>query len=196
MTKQLHKTVICLFRNDLRFHDNEVLLWAHRNGDHVVPMYCFDPDHFKGTWHFNFPKTGQHRAKFLLESVQDLSKTLNHHRSNLLVEHSKPLDCIKKVVDYCREASSPVVSVAYQKEVTYEELKVENEIKSFCKSQNIQVVELWGSTMYHQDDLPFKSASDIPDTYTGFRKQVYYSHTLTFSSLDLYFTFQTQAQHL
>ena len=70
------RTVICLLRNDLRVHDNEVLLlirdnyltfnvcvqvlqWAHRNGDHIIPLFCFDPDHFKGTWHFNFPKTGQ-----------------------------------------------------------------------------------------------------------------------------------------
>ena len=76
------RTVICLLRNDLRIHDNEVvpafpetflnfgklfgfsknvlqvLQWAHKNGDHVIPLFCFDPNHFKGTWHFNFPKTG------------------------------------------------------------------------------------------------------------------------------------------
>ena len=42
------KTAICLFRNDLRIHDNEALLWAHKNADHIIPLYCFDPDHFKG----------------------------------------------------------------------------------------------------------------------------------------------------
>ena len=41
------RTVICLLRNDLRVHDNEALLWAHNNADHVVPLYCFDPDIFK-----------------------------------------------------------------------------------------------------------------------------------------------------
>jgi len=166
------RTVICLLRNDLRVHDNEALLWAHRNGDLIVPLYCFDPEHFKGTWHFNFPKTGPHRAKFILESVQNLKKNLIKQNSNLVVEMSKPLDCIQRLTKYCSEVSNPVVSVVYQKEVTFEEIKVENEIKQFCKSQSINVQEIWGSTMYHTKDLPFKNAGAIPDTYTQFRKEV------------------------
>ena len=90
MAKEL-RTSICLFRNDLRVHDNETLLWAHRNSDHVVPLYCFDPDHFKGTWHFNFAKTGVHRAKFTLQSVHNLRNNLQKMNSNLVVHHSHPL---------------------------------------------------------------------------------------------------------
>ena len=52
------------------------LLKANRNADQVLPVYCFDPRHFKGTYHFDLPKTGSHRAKFLLESVADLRNTL------------------------------------------------------------------------------------------------------------------------
>merc|ERR1719193_738001 len=59
------RTVICFLRNDLRYHDNEALQWAHRNGDYVLPVYCFDPSHFAGTRHFGFEKTAQFRAKFL-----------------------------------------------------------------------------------------------------------------------------------
>jgi len=165
------RTVICLLRNDLRYHDNEVLLWAHRNADYIVPVYCFDPDHFKGTWHFNFPKTGSHRANFMLESVHDLKKNLISRKSNLVVELGKPLDCIKRLLKTC-ESSTPVVSVVYQKEVTFEEVNVENEIKSLCESENIKVVEIWGSSMYHAEDLPFKTLNAIPDTYTQFRKDV------------------------
>jgi len=166
------RTVICLLRNDLRVHDNEVLLWAHRNGDYIIPLYCFDPDHFKGTWHFSFPKTGPHRAKFLLESVQDLKKNLISQNSNLVSEISKPLDCIKRLTKYCSEISKPVVDVVFQKEVTFEEINVENNIKEFCKNHDINVQEIWGSTMYHTQDLPFKSRAAIPDTYTQFRKEV------------------------
>ena len=90
MAKEL-RTSICLFRNDLRVHDNETLLWAHKNSDHVVPLYCFDPDHFKGTWHFNLPKTGVHRAKFTLQSVHNLRQNLQKMNSNLVVHHSHPL---------------------------------------------------------------------------------------------------------
>ncbi|VDI43894.1 deoxyribodipyrimidine photo-lyase [Mytilus galloprovincialis] len=63
------RIAICLLRNDLRLHDNEALSWAFKNADFVVPLYCFDPRHYKGTWHFNLPKTGSHRLKFLLESM-------------------------------------------------------------------------------------------------------------------------------
>jgi len=166
------RTVICLLRNDLRVHDNEVLLWAHRNGDYIIPLYCFDPDHFKGTWHFSFPKTGSHRARFLLESVQDLKKNLISNNSDLVVEISKPLDCIQRLTKYCSEISKPVVDVVFQKEVTFEEINVENKIKEFCKIHDINVQEIWGSTMYHNQDLPFKSRAAIPDTYTQFRKEV------------------------
>lgn len=54
----------------------QVLQWANRNADFVLPMYIFDPRHFGGTYHFGFPKTGPHRTKFLLESIQDLRKNL------------------------------------------------------------------------------------------------------------------------
>ena len=41
----------------------------------VLPLYCFDPRSF-GTTPFGNPKTGSLRAKFLLDSVQDLKANL------------------------------------------------------------------------------------------------------------------------
>jgi len=127
------KTVIYLFRNDLRIHDNEALLWAHRNSDLIVPLYCFDPNHFKGTWHFNFAKTGIHRAKFMLQSVENLKQNLQNHGSDLVTGNVQPIESIKRIVEYCQTISCPVHSVVYQKEVCYEEINVENDIKKFAK---------------------------------------------------------------
>lgn len=50
--------------------------WAQRNADHIVPLYCFDPRHYMGTYHYNLPKTGPFRLRFLLESIKDLRNTL------------------------------------------------------------------------------------------------------------------------
>lgn len=144
------RTVICLLRNDLRVHDNEALLWAHRNSDFVVPLYCLDPDHFKGTWNFNFPRTAPPRAKFLVESVVNLRDNLRKCKSDLVIESARPIQSIKKIVEACSELSKPVVKVVYQKEVTFEELKVEAEIKDFCKTKNIEVIDIWGSTLFHK----------------------------------------------
>merc|ERR1719266_3047831 len=136
------RTVICLLRNDLRVHDNEVLQWAHRNGDHVIPLFCFDPDHYRGTYHFNFPKTGPHRAKFIHESVSNLRENLKKLNSDLVTDHSKPVDSIRRIFEEC------------------------------CQGQGAKVTELWGSTLFHRQDIPYKNADSIPNTYTQFRKEV------------------------
>ena len=89
---------------------------------------------------------------------------------DLVIENARPVESIKKLVEACQKLSKPVVAVVYQKEVTFEELNVEKAIKDYCKSQGVTVTEIWGSTLFHQQDLPFKSVAAVPDTYTQFRK--------------------------
>ncbi|XP_073486127.1 cryptochrome DASH isoform X1 [Aquarana catesbeiana] len=162
------RVIVCLLRNDLRFHDNEVLLWAHRNADHIVPLYCFDPRHYLGTHHYNFPKTGPLRLKFLLESVKDLRNTLKKRGSNLLLKRGHPEDVIEDLI----KQLGPVSAVAFQEEATKEELDVEKSIKQVCTRHGVKVQSIWGSTLYHRDDLPFRHISSLPDVYTQFRKAV------------------------
>jgi len=62
----------------------------------VVPLYCFDPRHFKGTWHFGFPKTGPFRAKFLIESIRNLREQLKTvNRLVLSILYKRLLKIIK-----------------------------------------------------------------------------------------------------
>ena len=162
------RTTICLFRNDLRVEDNEVLIAAQRTCDYLLPLYCFDPHHFKvnlnivtlidvsislfiqGTWHFDFPKTGIHRAKFLLESVQNLRLNLRKLKTDLVIKKVSPVDGIKDLVEFCEKLNCPVGNVVYQKEVTYEETNVETGIKNYCQTRDIKVTEVWGSTLYNK----------------------------------------------
>ncbi|KAM5157863.1 cryptochrome DASH [Mantella aurantiaca] len=162
------RVIICVLRNDLRLHDNEVLLWAHRNADHIVPLYCFDPRHYLGTHHYNFPKTGPHRLKFLLESVQDLRNTLKKRGCNLLLRKGHPEDVIEDLIKQLGSVSA----VAFQEEATKEELDVEKSVKQVCARHGVKVQSIWGSTLYHRDDLPFRHISSLPDVYTQFRKAV------------------------
>ena len=78
-------TIIYFLRNDLRLHDNECLSWANNHADFVIPLYCFDPDHYKGTYHHGLPKTGSHRAKFMIQSVSDLRSSFVKKGSQLIV---------------------------------------------------------------------------------------------------------------
>jgi deoxyribodipyrimidine photo-lyase len=51
------RTILVWFRNDLRIHDNEILLEAVRKADKVLPVYCFDPYYFQHT-ELGAPKQG------------------------------------------------------------------------------------------------------------------------------------------
>ena len=164
------RTAIYFLRNDLRIHDNECLKWANQNADYIIPLYCFDPVHYKGTHNFNFPKTGVHRSKFIIECVRDLRISLQKTGSNLIVRHENPVTAIGNLVELCNSVA-PVTSIVFQKEVTKEETEVENEIRAFCKKLCIDTELLWGSTLYHPEDIPFSSQA-IPNTYTDFRKKV------------------------
>ena len=58
--------------------------------------------------------------------------------------------------------------VVYQQEICQEELDVEKQVKQNLKDAEIQ--SIWGSTIYHIDDIPFKP-QDLPHIYGKFREK-------------------------
>uniref|UniRef100_A0AAR2K3F7 Cryptochrome DASH n=1 Tax=Pygocentrus nattereri TaxID=42514 RepID=A0AAR2K3F7_PYGNA len=162
------RTVVCLLRNDLRLHDNEVFNWAQRNAEHIVPLYCFDPRQYLGTHHFNFPKTGPFRLRFILDSVKDLRDILKKKGSNLIVRCGKPEEVVSDLIKQLGSVSA----VAFHEEVASEEKRVEMKVKHVCSQNKVKVQTFWGSTLYHRDDLPFCHIGGLPDVYTAFRKAV------------------------
>jgi len=121
----LKRTVIYLFQNDLRLHDNECLKMAQTKGDFLIPLFCFQPTQFKGTYHFNFQRCAPHRAKFLVETIGDLRSNLQKCGSNLVVRCESMLPTIQDLVHICQKSDAPVSSIVYQKEVTTEETDLE-----------------------------------------------------------------------
>jgi hypothetical protein len=77
-TSRKPRLVFHWFRNDLRLHDNPALSHSVASSEVCVPVYVFDPKWFgdgaRTRW--GTPKWGPRRAKFLLESVQDLRRRL------------------------------------------------------------------------------------------------------------------------
>ncbi|XP_052769683.1 cryptochrome DASH-like [Mya arenaria] len=163
------RVTLYMLRNDLRIHDNEALLWANRNGTHLVPVYCFDPRHYVGTYKFGLPKTGPHRLKFLLQSLADLRQMLKSHGSGLIIRRGKPEVVIPEIIQQLGPGT--VQAVTFQEEATSEELDVEAGVRKACGQCGVKVQSLWGHTLFHRDDLPF-SAKQLPDVYTMFRKRV------------------------
>ena len=63
------------FRNDLRTRDQKSLHEACQYDEPILGLYCFDPRHYETT-KYGFKKTEKYRAKFLIESVTQLSDKL------------------------------------------------------------------------------------------------------------------------
>ncbi|MGI0482708.1 DASH family cryptochrome [Geminocystis sp. CENA526] len=158
--------VLVWFRNDLRIHDQAILIQAlTHNPDIIIPVYCFDDRNFQTT-SFGFPKTGKFRAKFLIEAVTDLKESLQKIDSNLIIRKGLPEKIIADIaIDY------KVDLVCFSQEATAEEINVEKKLIQALNKANIKVKSLWQSTLYHPSQLPF-SISQIPDLFTNFRKSV------------------------
>lgn len=159
------KRAIVWLKTDLRLHDNETLVHAIEHSDEIIPIYCIDNEHFTET-EFGFKKTGNFRAKFLLESLIDLDRSLRELGSGLIIVKGKPEN------ELCKIAHQYEVQHVYAKrEVAFEELKTEARVETELWKQHIKFDTFSTSTLYHAQDLPF-TIRDIPDVFTNFRKQV------------------------
>lgn len=157
--------VIVWFRNDLRLHDHEPLQDALKASSDIVPVYCFDPRQF-GQTSFGFPKTGKFRAKFLLESVADLRRSLQHKGSHLVVRVGHPEAVLPALASEIQAQA-----VYWHEEATSEEIAIEDALASKLEAAGVKVQAFWGATLYHPDDLPFP-IHQLPEVFTQFRKQV------------------------
>lgn len=151
------------FRNDLRIHDHRVLSTIHEHADTLLCVFVLDPRWFAAT-PLGFPKTGEHRRRFLYETLTDLDQELRGHGQRLLVVEGVPSEVLPRLVsDYS------ITNVFCSREVTTEE--VDDEEQVIASITPIPVHRFWDRTLIHPDDLPFQLA-DLPDVFTQFRTKV------------------------
>ena len=158
------RTIVVWFKTDLRLHDNETLVKAIAQSDAIIPVYCFDESHFTKS-EFEFQKTGNFRAQFLLESLVDLDNNLRELGSGLVIVKGKPEVEIPKIVSQYK--ANKVVA---KREVAFEERQTESKVQEALFKLKCEFQTFSTSTLYHAEDLPF-SIKDIPDVFTNFRKK-------------------------
>jgi deoxyribodipyrimidine photo-lyase len=156
-------TNLIWFRNDLRVNDNTSIYEATQNGAQTIAVYCFDPKQFIET-KYGFKKTEKYRAKFLIETIQELRVNLSEKNIPLLVYHDAAENRIPKLV-----TEFQIDAIFTQKEWTSEEQKVNFNLKN--KLQNIQLIESYDQFLFHPDDIPFENFKNLPEVFTVFRKQ-------------------------
>jgi deoxyribodipyrimidine photo-lyase len=158
------QNILFWFRNDLRLHDNEAFLRACDMG-RVIPVYVIDVRQFEKL-KLGFRKSDHFRARFLLESLQNLKENLQKRGSDLIIRIGKPEEELAKIAE-----EQNVLYVLASKEVTQEETSLEFELSQRLKRLNIDIELVWGATLYHVRDLPFQ-IKFLPDVFTEFRKKM------------------------
>jgi deoxyribodipyrimidine photo-lyase len=159
------KVILVWFRNDLRIHDNEILLEAVRKADKVLPVYCFDPFYFQKNESGN-PKTGALRTRFLIEAVADLRKNIQAIGGELIVRTGNPAEILPQL---CEEYQ--VNEVYHHREVAHQETAISEQVEAALWKIRLNLKHFIGHTLYHKEDLPFP-IKDIPDSFAVFKKKV------------------------
>ncbi len=161
----MRRRAIVWFRNDLRLHDNEAITNALRMADEVIPVYVFDERIFMGKTRFGFAKTGKYRARFILESIEDLKQNLKKIGSDLVVRIGKPEQVLAEIAKtyHCSW-------VFCNRERTKEEVDVQDVLEQNLWESGIELLYARGKMLYHTQDLP-APIQHIPDVFTAFRKE-------------------------
>ncbi len=148
------------FRNDLRIEDNPALLYAINHSDYILPVYIIQQSDLRED-RWGFPKIGTHRRKFIYESIMDLKSKLLSVGSDLFIDIGDTKTIIQKL---CEKYS--VQEIFAVREITFEETKIEEEIKSITKLTLIN-----HNTLYQIQNLPFEIKA-LPKHFTDFRKKI------------------------
>jgi deoxyribodipyrimidine photo-lyase len=161
----MSKKILVWFRNDLRLHDNEMLVEAIAKSDSILPVYILDRRSF-GETKYGTLKTGNIRAQFILESVLGLRNALKQIGGNLLIAEGKPEDIIPQLVQ-----EYEITEVYHHREVAREETHISTLVENALWKLRINLKHFIGHTLYNKEDLPFP-IKDIPDAFNQFKKKI------------------------
>jgi deoxyribodipyrimidine photo-lyase len=156
------KRILVWFRNDLRLHDNEMLVEAIAKSDAILPVYFFDPRHFDAD---QVNRSGFLRTKFLMESVEALRMAFQQLNGNILIVRGMPEDHLPGLVE-----QYDISEVYHHREVAPAETHVSAEVEDRLWKLKVNLKHFIGHTLYNKEDLPFP-IKDIPDVFTQFKKK-------------------------
>lgn len=145
-------------QNDLRLNDHPGLL-AHASADELLLVYCLPPSR---PW-CNTTGMGQHRERFLLESLLELRRQLQALGQDVLISRGHPERVIPQLVQSYR-----IDRVGTALNAGYYERKI---LESLQDSLTVPLKIHAGNTVFRADQFPF-DASTLPHHFTPFRKAV------------------------
>jgi len=146
------------FRNGLRFHDNGSLLNATKDTEASLLLLFI--------WDGETPVTKKcmyNKAQFLLECLEDLEDQLRNVGSRLHFISGNPVDVFRKLSKQVN-----IQKLCFDQDCEPIWLKRDNDVKEFCISQQIEVCENVGATLWNPLDVIEANGVTPPLTYTMF----------------------------
>ncbi|MDG2035283.1 MAG: deoxyribodipyrimidine photo-lyase, partial [Pseudomonadales bacterium] len=94
----MQKTGLYWLGNDLRRHDNHCLAQASKTVEHLLVVYCIEPQWFTAG-RYQQVRMGQHRRQFLAQSLKQLKQQLESEGQQLLIFAGDPLTVLPKLIE-------------------------------------------------------------------------------------------------
>lgn len=155
--QEKQNTALVWFRNDLRIDDNQSLYDATTKHDKVIGLVLIPGFWLKETA-FGFKKMEVFRARFLIETIEDLRQELKTLNFPLIVK----VDDGTSLKQLCNQYQ--ITDLYMQEEWTKEEVDQEKNIPD-----TVSVHKSYSQFLFHPDDLPF-AIENLPEIFTVFRK--------------------------
>lgn len=170
---------IFIFRKDLRIVDNRGLVKLAKECDKIIPVFIFDPyqvDLDSRTKNYlSYPA-----LRFICEGVKDLNKSIG--KTGLNVFYGTPVEVLKHIVGELK-IDSKSLALGFNADFTEYSIKRDNEIRDFCKKNNINVVVCEDDNTLCDMNL-FLKEPEIPYKQYGAFKKNMLEHKDKFNKVD------------
>jgi deoxyribodipyrimidine photo-lyase len=153
------------FRNDLRLRDqralHQAIEHAQQHQQRLLLVYVHEPTQDAPTaW--GFTRMGQHRRRFVADTLQDLNASLQALGQRLVLLQGEVKDvlpeCARRVqadTVFCEDIAAP---------------EEEAQVQALMDA-GLTVNALWQSSLIEPDALPF-DVVDMPQVFTTFRQRI------------------------
>ena len=169
------RVLIYLLRRDLRFADNPILneisgtvQQSQHPYTHLLPVYVFAAQQIEVSGFLssdserspypearslagNFWRCGQHRAKFLAESVWDMKQSLERAGSGLDTRVGMLGHVVRDLLEAFQKDNTEVVGVWMTEEEGVEEKREERDVRKAAAAFNTKF-KLWVDEKYFVDE--------------------------------------------
>ena len=163
-------TALYWLTHDLRLCDNPALRAAAASADQMLLVYCVDPSWFQ-PGQFQSRPMGQHRWRFIYQSLRELDHQLSALGQRLLIRFDDPETTIDQLIRKYR-----VDTLVRSHAVATDEQQQLEQIRE--RHPRLHIAQFWTHTLFSPDHLPF-DLQHLPTTFTQFRKAVESLHIST-----------------